>query len=341
MVDQRFFEVLGPTTLQDLAALTGADLLERGAEDAAINGVAPLDRATRSDVSFFGARRYAAALSATVAGACFVRPDQVDALPPGCAALVVANPQFAYVLAAESLYRPRLLIAGGPLIDPSVALEADVTLGPGVVVGARAQIGRGTVIGANTVIGPGVAIGRDGRIGSNVSIGFALIGDQVKILSNAVIGESGFGVVGGPGGARDIPQLGRVIVQNGVTVGAGTCIDRGAWDDTVIGENTKLDNLVQIAHNVQLGRSCMVAAHTGISGSVRVGDGVRFGGRAGIADHLTIGAGATIMAAAGLMHDVPAGETWGGFPATPARRWLRQVAWLARHALVRGAEQAE
>jgi UDP-3-O-[3-hydroxymyristoyl] glucosamine N-acyltransferase len=163
-------------------------------------------------------------------------------------------------------------------------------------------------------------------------VGHALIGDRVRILAGAVIGEAGFGVGASRAGVIDMPQLGRVILQDGVTVGANSCIDRGAWDDTVVGENTKIDNLVQIAHNVQLGRNCVLAAHTGISGSVTVGDGVQFGGRAGIADHLDIGAGSRIAAAAGVMKDVPAGETWAGSPARQLRRFMRETAWLARKA---------
>jgi UDP-3-O-[3-hydroxymyristoyl] glucosamine N-acyltransferase len=207
-------------------------------------------------------------------------------------------------------------------------LEEDVAVGAGAVIGPGASIGRGTQIGAGAVIGVGVAIGRQCAIGANAVIGFSLIGDRVRILAGAVIGEAGFGVAGGRGGAIDVPQLGRVILQDGVTVGANSCIDRGAFDDTVIGENTKIDNLVQVGHNVRIGRSCVLAAHTGISGSTTIGDGVRFGGRAGIADHLNIGDGAQVMAAAGLMHDIPAGETWGGIPAVPGRQWFRQVAWL-------------
>jgi UDP-3-O-[3-hydroxymyristoyl] glucosamine N-acyltransferase len=215
-----------------------------------------------------------------------------------------------------------------------------VVLGAGVVIAAGAMIGRGTRIGANTVIGPGVTIGRGCDIGANATIGFAMIGDRVKIFAGAVLGEAGFGATGGAQGLIDIPQLGRVIVQDGVSIGANTTVDRGAYEDTVIGENTKIDNLVQIAHNVRVGRNCVMAAHTGISGSVNIGDGAQFGGRAGVADHVTIGSGARVGAAAGVMKDIPAGETWGGMPARPIRHWLKETAWLARMASRRGGGQA-
>jgi len=341
MPDPRFYEDLGPIELLELARLSGAQVTDDRAGGLMIAGAGPLDRVVGDGVTYFSDRRYADALASTQAGACFVRAEQAAKLPSSCVALVTAEPQAAYVRAISRLYRARVTPPGQSHVDHSAALEEGVDLAPGVVIGPNVSIGRGTAIGPNTVIGPGVAIGRDCLIGANVSIGFALIGDRVRLMSGAVIGEPGFGVVGGAGGAVDVPQLGRVILQDGVTIGANSCVDRGAWEDTVLGENTKLDNLVQIAHNVRLGRNCLVAAQAGISGSVVVGDGVRFGGGAGIADHVTIGDGASVMAAAGVMHDIPAGESWGGFPATPARRWMRQVAWLARHANRRGAEQAE
>jgi UDP-3-O-[3-hydroxymyristoyl] glucosamine N-acyltransferase len=330
MPDPRFFEDLGPVDLADLAAMADAELRDGSAGKTPIRAAAPLGRAVSGDVAFLSDRRYLAELAETKASACFLTEAQAAMVPASCAALITSEPQAAWSRAAARLHRPWRFGAGDPQVHSTAELEEGVSLSPGVVVGRHVRIGRDTVVGPNTVIGPGVAIGRGGLIGANVSIGFALIGDNVRILSGAVVGESGFGVAAGRTGAIDIPQLGRAILQDGVTVGANSCIDRGAWDDTVVGENTKIDNLVQVAHNVRLGRSCALAAHTGISGSVQVGDGVQFGGRAGIADHVKIGDGARIAAAAGLMRDIPAGETWGGFPAMPARQWMRQVAWLAK-----------
>jgi UDP-3-O-[3-hydroxymyristoyl] glucosamine N-acyltransferase len=330
MPDPRFFEDLGPISLDQLAELTGAALADAAAGRTLIHMAAPLDRAIEGSIGFLSDRRHLTALADTKASACFLLAEHAGLSPAGCVALVTSEPQAAWARAAGRLHRPWPASDGQPMVHPSASFEEDVILGPGAVIGPHARIGRETQIGPNTVIGAGVAIGRGCLIGANVSIGFALIGDNVRILAGAVIGEAGFGVAASRIGAIDIPQLGRVILQDGVTVGANTCIDRGAWDDTVIGENTKIDNQVQVAHNVRLGRSCALAAHTGISGSVTVGDGVQFGGRAGVADHVTIGDGARIAAAAGLMRNVPAGQSWGGYPALPVRQWMRQVAWLAR-----------
>ena len=332
MPDPRFFEDLGPVTLTELAALTGAELARSETGDRRVSAVAPLVRAGPADIGFFSDRRYLDDLKVTRAGAAFVSPDFVQHAPQGCAVLVSRQPQAAYAEAAMRLHRPRRADARDPLVHPAAELEDGVTLAPGVCVGAGARIGRGTVVGAYTVIGPGVAIGRGCAIGSHVTIGFALIGDRVSILAGAVIGEPGFGVTVAGGKTIEIPQLGRVILQDNVGIGASTCIDRGAWDDTVIGENTKIDNLVQIAHNVRLGRNCLLAAHTGISGSCVIGDGVQFGGRAGVADHITIGDRAKVAAAAAVMKDIPAGEIWAGQPARPFRRNMREAAWLAKMA---------
>lgn len=335
MPDPRFFEDLGPVTLTELAGLTGAELADPSQGGRLVRAVSTLDAASPDTVSFLSDRKFLEVIGETRAGACFITAANADRLPKDCAALVIASPQLGYALAAERLHAARGLVGDKP-ISPAAEIEAGVTLGPGVVVGAGAQIGRGTRVGANTVIYPGVAIGRDCDIGPNVTIRFALIGDRVRLLAGCRIGEAGFGAVAGPKGLLDIPQLGRVILQDAVSVGANSCIDRGAFHDTSIGENTKIDNLVQIGHNCRIGRNCAMAAFTGISGSVVIGDGVQLGGRAGIADHITIGAGARIGAGAGILLDIPPGETWGGFPARPMRQWIRETAWLARETARKG-----
>ena len=340
MPDPRFFEDLGPIGLGELARLAGAELSQPAAAGRRVGGVAILSHAGPETVTFLSDRKHAVGLEPARGAACFVSPRDAEALPEGWIALATPTPQGAYAVAADRLYRLRT-IPGGPAVAETARLEAGVTLGPGAVIGPGARIGRGTTVGANSVVGPGVAVGRDCLISANVTLSCALIGDRVKILAGAAIGEAGFGATVGPKGLMDIPQLGRVIIQDDVTIGANSCIDRGAFDDTVIGEKTKIDNLVQIGHNCRIGRNCVMAAHTGISGSVDVGDGSQLGGRVGIADHITVGAGARLAAAAGVMADVPPGETWGGFPARPLRQWLREAAWVSRQASRKGERSNE
>jgi UDP-3-O-[3-hydroxymyristoyl] glucosamine N-acyltransferase len=336
MPDPRFFDDLGPASLSELARIGGAQLADPALADRAIARVAPLDTADVRAVAFFSDAKLKDAAAATQAGACFVRSEHQHLLAPGCAALLTAQPQASWAAAVARLYAPRRHDPLTAAIHPDCELEDGVQLSPGVAIGQGARIGRGTRLAPGAVIGPGVAIGRDCVVGANAVIGFAIIGDRVNIHAGAVIGEAGFGAAPGPKGIVDLPQLGRVVIQDNVTIGANSCVDRGAFSDTTIGEHTKIDNLVHVAHNVRLGRNCVLAAYTGISGSTTVGDGVRFGGKAGVADHLTIGAGASIGASASVFKDVPAGETWTGFPARPLKRWLRETAWLSRMAGGRG-----
>ena len=326
---------LGPVTLGALAQLSGA-ACEPSLADRSIGGAAVLDRADAGAVSFFSDRRLADAARMTASGACFVAEKDAGLLPRTCAALITPAPQAAWAVAAQRLHRPRRIDASAPSVHPGATLEEGVTIGHGAVIGEGVQIGAGTEIGPHAVIGPGVAIGRRCEIGPAAAIGFALIGDGVRISASVVIGEAGFGLAVGPKGLIDIPQLGRVIIQDNVSIGAHTCIDRGAFDDTVVGENTKIDNLVQIAHNVVVGRNCAIAGHCGLSGSAVIGDGVQMGGRVGLADHVVIGAGAQLAAASGVMHNVPAGQRWSGVPARPALQFFREVAWLTKAASRKG-----
>lgn len=325
--DARFFDTLSPLGVDDLAALTGGEVVRSSA--VRITRVAPLATADGQAVAFLGDRKFLQALGATSAGCVIVPGEAVEAAPVGAAVIVSRTPQAGWAAAALALHRPIALTATAP---SQVCEDDSVVIEPGVVLGQGARIGRGSRIGANTVIGPGVQIGRDCDIGPNVTVRFALIGDRVKIYAGARLGEAGFGAAGAATGPVDVPQLGRVIIQDGVTIGANTCIDRGAFDDTVIGENTKVDNLVMIAHNCVIGRNCLIAGQTGISGSVTVGDGVMFGGQAGVGDHFTIGEGARVAAGAGVLADIPPGETWSGYPAKPIRQFLRETVWVSKQA---------
>lgn len=326
--DARFFERLPALTVGALAERLGGEVSRGG--DRTVSAVAPLATADEGDVAFLGDRRFLQALAESSAGCVIVPASAVEAAPAGAAVIVSPEPQATWARASLLFHRPVALL--DPAAREDVAEDDSVVVEPGVVLGAGVRIGRGSRIGANTVVGPGVQIGRDCVIGSNVTLGFALIGDRVRLLSGARIGEPGFGAAGSRAGPVDVPQLGRVILQDGVSVGANSCIDRGAYDDTVIGENTKIDNLVMIGHNCIIGRDCLMAANTGLSGSVTVGDGVMFGGKAGVGDHLTIGEGARVAAGAGVLQDIPAGETWSGYPAKPLRQFLRETVWLAKQA---------
>lgn len=326
MIDPRFYEALGPATVRALAP--SGDI--GGDAERLVTGVASAEQAGPGDLCYFEPKGKDAALASAPA-ACVISPAHAHLAPNAGALILSERPRARFARLAPLLVRPRTF-AGHGHVDPSARLEEGVLLGPGAVIGPGAQIGAGAEIGPNAVIGPGVAIGRRSRIGARVSIGFALIGDDVNILAGAVIGEQGFGVAGDAGGPVDVPHLGRVIVQDRVTIGANSTIDRGVFDDTVIGEDVKIDNLCHVAHNCLIGRGSLIAAFAGISGSTVVGDGVTMGGRVGVADHRNIGKGATLAGGAAVFQDVPPGEVWSGYPAKPLRKWLREAAWLSRKA---------
>ena len=323
-------------TLAEVAALTGAapppePLLARRIDD-----IASLDRAAPNAIAFFDNRAYAAAAAATHAGACLTSAALAKELPARVVALVVREPFHAFVAVARELFphalRQSSLVDAGSIagahVHPSARLESGVTVEPGAVIGPRAEIGGGTIVGATAVIGTEVRIGRDCAIGSAAVISNALIGDRVIIHAGCKIGQDGFGFLMSGAGHSKIPQVGRVIIQDDVEIGAGTTIDRGATRDTVIGEGSKIDNQVQVGHNVSIGRHCILIAQVGVSGSVTIGDYAMLGGKVGVADNITIGERAMIAAKSGVIGDVPAGERWAGYPARPRMEWLRAEAAL-------------
>ncbi len=328
--DPRFFQRAGPFSLAAVVDAAGAEAPPRRLM---FRGVAPLGAAEASDVSFLDNRKYLSALETTRAGAVIVDPDLAEKVPASTVAILSTEVPAAWAKVA-GLFHPLPPLAPG--IHPSAIIGADVRIDPGAEIGPLAVIGDRVVIGRRTriapfaLIGAGVEIGDDCRIGAHASVSHALLGHRVYIYPGARIGQEGFGFVVTSGGFLSTPQLARVIVHDNVEIGANSTVDRGGLTDTVIGEGTRIDNLVQIAHGVRVGRCCVLVAQVGIAGSSILGDFVQMGGQSAVAGHLSVGSGAKLAARAGVMQDIPAGAQMGGSPAQPVRAWMREVAWLRR-----------
>jgi UDP-3-O-[3-hydroxymyristoyl] glucosamine N-acyltransferase len=344
MSDPVFFLPSRRYSAGEIASLTGAQLADSAHSDTIVSTIASAASGGEGALVFVEGKRNAALLDRLDAAAVFVTPDIAGRAPTGIAVLITSAPQRAFAMVGRLLYpetaKPGAItgetgVSPAAHVDPTAHLEDGVVVEAGAVIGAGVAIGAGTIIAPNVVIGRNCQIGRDGYIGPNASIQYALIGNNVIVHAGAKIGQDGFGFVAARGGPERLPQIGRVVIQDNVEVGANSAIDRGAMADTVIGENTKIDNLVQIAHNVRIGRNCVIAGLTGISGSVTVGDNVMMGGGVGLADHVMIGDGAQLAARSGFMHDVPAGEVWAGYPAKPMKEAMREFAMIRRLAQVR------
>ncbi len=331
MADPRFYDNRGPFALGDVCKAVGVALPANVDAAARVLDLASLAGAGPDHLSFFAGGAHGTGLAQTGAGFCFVPEKSAKPLTlrAGTVALPCVSVQHAFAAAARLFYPDSSLVAWSQqtAVDPSATIGERVVLGPGVVIGPGAEIGDGTRIGPNTVIGRGTAIGRACEIGSNCTLSNAYIGDEVLILPGAQIGQPGFGFASGPSGHIKIPQIGRVIVQDRVEIGACTTIDRGALGDTVIGEGTKLDNLIQIGHNTHIGRHGIVVSQTGIAGSCELGDFVVIGPQVGLADHVKIGSGARIAARSASQQgvEVPGGQDYGGAPLKPVREWIREI----------------
>lgn len=340
MAQPTFFEQPAPMTLAAIAAATKATLVDPSRGDQVIKGLASLDEAGPMHLAFFDNLKYADQLAATYAGAVLVSPRFEAKVPAHVAVLRIAQPFRAFVNLARELHRDALRpaswfgcegISPQAIIDPTARLEDDVIVEPLAVIGAHVEIGSGTVVGAGAVIGPHVKIGRDCNVGARTVIQCALIGNDVLIHPGCSIGQDGYGFIFfGPGGHLKVPQTGRVLIQNNVEVGAGTCIDRGSLRDTVIGEGTKVDNQVQIGHNVTIGRHCLLAAQIGLAGSLTIGDNVALGAKVGINNHLKIGDGAQVTAMSAVKDDIPPNGRWGGHFAKPTKQWFREIVAVER-----------
>jgi UDP-3-O-[3-hydroxymyristoyl] glucosamine N-acyltransferase len=331
-----FFERAAPVRLEVLAGKVGARLASVADADVLIHDVKPLGEAETGHLSFLDNRKYLPQLGTTRASACLVAPAFAERVPQRTAALVMDAPYRGFALALQLLYPDAMFSKAGaadtgePPVHPSARLEEEVKIEPGAVVGREAQIGRGTVIAGGAVIGYRVTVGRGCYVGPGASVVHALVGDRVILHAGVRIGQDGFGFAMGRQGHLKVPQIGRVIIQDDVEIGANSCIDRGALKDTVIGEGTKIDNLVQIGHNVVIGRHCVIVAQTGISGSAELGDFVVMGGQSGLVGHIKVGTGAQIAGGSHAKDDIPAGARVGGTPAVPLTEWARQLAALKR-----------
>ncbi len=325
--DPRFFLTHEPLTIGDALRIADAvanndvDVTTKicrvaGIEDKDLSGAA-IYADDVSKISRLGRKPF---------GICLVNCDNLGKFIDGPVAVTHA-PRYSFAVIASALHTPRIISE-----FPRANIASGARIHPTAIIGDNAEIGPGAFIGPNAVIGPGVILGAGAIVCENSTIWCAIVGAGSRIGPSSAIGGPGFGFVEGKSGLLRVPQLGRVILGDNVEIGANVCIDRGTLGDTIIGEGSKIDNLVQIAHNVHIGSDCVIAAQVGIAGSAKIGSRVLFGGQAGIADHVSIGDDARIAAKAGVMRDVPMGETWGGYPARPMLTWMRETAALARAA---------
>ena len=333
MADPRFYSTGKPIKLEKLAEVAEARIGDGADPEAEFIDVQPLSVAGPKHVSFLDNRKYIDSFAESRAGACLVHPDHAARAPEGMALLLTEEPYRAYTRVAGAFYPPPAVkeqTAQSAFVDKTAKIGKGCRIDPGAFIGAKAEIGKNCHIGANATVGDGVVLGDDCTVGSGASVTHCIAGNRVIVQAGAQIGQDGFGFAPGPDQHLKVPQLGRVVIEDDVDIGANTTIDRGSGPDTVVGEGTKIDNLVQIAHNVKIGKHCLIVSQVGISGSTEIGDFVMIGGQTGLAGHLRIGDGVRIAGKSGVMRDIEAGAAVGGTPTQPMREWLRSVAVFIR-----------
>ncbi|HEX5438221.1 MAG TPA: UDP-3-O-(3-hydroxymyristoyl)glucosamine N-acyltransferase [Gemmatimonadaceae bacterium] len=315
-----------------LARLVGG--VVRGDGSHVVTGIAPLDRAEEHHLSLLATAGYREQFASSRAGAILVCPELADSPGGARCRIVVERPAEALLGILPQLYPEAPSPTGihnTAILGRGVKLGAGVSIGPYTVVGDGAALGDGVTIGPHCVVGAGVEVGVGSHLSASVTLSPGTrLGQRVRVYSGARLGGDGFGYVLRDGAHAKLPHVGQCLIGDDVDIGANTTIDRGSIDDTVIGAGTKIDNLVHIAHNVRIGRNCLLMAQVGIAGSVHIGDGCLLAGQVGVSGHHTIGDGARLSAQAGVFGDIPAGETWSGYPARPHREMLRAHAALFR-----------
>jgi len=325
----------GSLTARAVADLVGGRLLGDGG--IRIHRVRALDRAGPDALSFAVSARYAADLDSSKAGAVLVPEALATGAGPGTR-IVVPDPYGALVRVLHALYPSETPEAG---IDPTARIGTGAAIGPDVSIGPFVVLGRNVRLGARCRLAQGVSIGDGVVVGDDTTLGPGVVcyagtrvGSRVVLKAGAVLGGDGFGYLSDGKGHTRIPHVGGCILEDEVEVGSNTCIDRGSIDDTVVGRGTKLDNLVQVGHNVRIGERCLIMAGVGIAGSTRVGNDVILAGHVGVTDHLAIGDRARIAAKSAIFGDVPAGASFSGHPARPHRQFLRAQAAMYRLAAI-------
>ena len=328
MADTRFFDKVDSLTLEQIVAVGEVQSPQNADLSRVFKDVAGLAEAGPDDVSWAFIPKAREDLKTTKAGAVIVPEKFLEYVPAGCMALVAKDAHRSYGLVASAFY-PRTFepaVSDRAFVDPTAKIGAGCRIEAGAFIGPDVVLGDGCLIGPNAVLERGVQMGSLCTVGANATVSHCIAGHKVYIYPGCHVGQDGFGFAMSPEkGPQKVPQLGRVIIGDDVEIGSSTCVDRGAMGDTVIASGTRIDNLVQVAHNVKLGRCCVMVSQVGIAGSCSFGDFVVAGGQAGFAGHLEIGTGSQIGAQSGVMNNVPAGSRLLGSPAVPGSDFMRQV----------------